>query len=157
WNFGDGTAPVTGATPTHAFADNGTYTVTLRVSDGTGASDVDTLTVQVSNVAPTIESLTAPPRAVRGAPIAFAAAFSDPGTADTHQVSWDFGDGTVIDLHPTTDAGALAPTHTYAANGSYVVTVTVRDDDGGVAAATSTVRVMSVELLPDPHDPTRTD
>jgi PKD repeat protein len=51
WNFGDGTTADVVA-PTHVFADNGVYTVTLTVSDGYGGSAADKLTVTVANVTP---------------------------------------------------------------------------------------------------------
>src|SRR5262249_47969884 len=49
WNFGDG-ATATNATPTHLYADNGTYTATLTVNDGQGGSASASLVVTVLNV-----------------------------------------------------------------------------------------------------------
>jgi PGF-CTERM protein len=46
WEFGDG-ATASGASPSHTFADDGTYTVTLTVTDAAGNEDTDTLTVTV--------------------------------------------------------------------------------------------------------------
>ncbi len=51
WDFGDGNFGM-GITPFHAYADDGTYTVTLTVLDGFGGSNSDMLTVLVTNVAP---------------------------------------------------------------------------------------------------------
>lgn len=39
WNFGDGSAPGTGATPTHVYANPGTYTVVLTETDGSCAAN----------------------------------------------------------------------------------------------------------------------
>ena len=51
---GDGTAPTTGTlTPTHTYADNGAYTVTLTVTDTTNQTATDIAAVTVANVAPT--------------------------------------------------------------------------------------------------------
>ena len=72
---------------------------------------------------------------MRGQTLAFSASFTDPDAGNTHTVSWDFGDGTVIAAHPTTDPGALAPSHTYTAIGNYTVTVTVVDNQGGTGSS----------------------
>jgi PKD repeat protein len=87
---------------------------------------------------------------VRGQTLSFAGQFTDVGTLDTHRVSWDFGDGTVIPLHPSTDAGALAPTHVYAAAGTYTVKLTVRDDDGGETVVQRQITITAFEVQADP-------
>jgi PKD repeat protein len=162
WDFGDGTTAA-GPTPTHTYGDNGTYTVTLTVTDGRGGSATDTLTVTVNNVAPVVNPLVGPnagvPGAhagftgVRGQPLAFAGSFTDAGVLDTHQVRWDFGDGTVLPFRPATDPGALAPAHAYAAAGDHAVTLTVRDDDGGETSRTVPVTVKALEVQADPLAP----
>jgi PKD repeat protein len=90
---------------------------------------------------------------VRGVPLGFTGAFTDVGTLDTHEVMWDFGDGTTIAFHSTTDPGALTPTHVYSTNGTYIVTTTIRDDDTGEDAVTSSVLVSAVGLIADPTNP----
>ena len=47
WDFGDGHTASGTLTPEHAFADAGTYTVTLTVSDNDGGTHSDALTVIV--------------------------------------------------------------------------------------------------------------
>ena len=52
WDFGDGTSPVTGQTPTHTYITSGhdtlTYTATLSVTRGTGTSAQNASTTQSS-------------------------------------------------------------------------------------------------------------
>ncbi len=48
WEFGDGTTPVTAQNPLHVYEAEGTYTVTLTVTDSYGTVDETTTTVTVS-------------------------------------------------------------------------------------------------------------
>lgn len=52
WAFGDGITSTAGAKPVHRYNDDGTYTVTLTVTDVHGVETVATSTVTVTNVAP---------------------------------------------------------------------------------------------------------
>ncbi|HEY6853586.1 MAG TPA: PKD domain-containing protein, partial [Gemmatimonadales bacterium] len=54
WTFGDG-ATGSGVNPVHTYADNGSYAVTLTVTDGSGlTSAASTATATIANVAPTV-------------------------------------------------------------------------------------------------------
>jgi hypothetical protein len=135
-----------------------TYAVKFRVRDNTGEfSPVVSAVVNVQNAAPTVTPIAGDDSRVRGQDFNFSAQASDPGGAkDALEVSWDFGDGTVIGYHPATDSGALSVDHAYAAAGSYTVTLRVRDDDGGVTSVKKVVAVKVTESQPDPCDPTKT-
>ena len=83
--------------PTHAYADNGTYSVTLTVTDARGATARDTASVTIGNVAPAADA-GGPYGGLSGTPVAFAPTVSDPGAADAaagFTYLWDFGDGSV--------------------------------------------------------------
>jgi len=135
WDFGDpfDITPASGTlTPTHTYADDGIYTVTLTVTDDDGGMGTDTCTVTVNNVAPTV--VAGLDRTAECCDdVLFSGSFSDPG-ADTHTIKWDFGD-------ESTAAGTLTPTHKYCDIGVYTVTLTVTDDDAGVGEDTLTVTV----------------
>ena len=132
WDFGDGTSGG-GATPAHAYADDGAYTATVIATDPFGAADTASATVTVANAAPVITSLVTPAAPVAlGNPVTVALTFTDPGSADTHTISVNWGDG-------VTTAGL---SHAYVAAGLYTVTATVRDDDGGEASRVATTFVV---------------
>jgi PKD repeat protein len=136
WSFGDGASTTGTLIPTHNYADNGVYTVTLTVTDDDGGVGVDTLIVTVNNVPPTAEA-GADQTADEGTAIAFSGSFTDPGALDTHTYLWAFGDS-------GTATGTLSPSHVYSDNGVYMVTLTVPDKDGGVGQDTLVVTVLDL-------------
>lgn len=58
WDFGDETAIVEGSTATHAYTQEGTYTVTLTVKDAKENADTATTTVTVEATSRTVEFTT---------------------------------------------------------------------------------------------------
>lgn len=140
WDLdGDGVFDdATSSTPLVAFPDAGTYTVTLRVSDGVVVS-TDTAVITVTNVSPTVAAGSGQ-TVLAGTTVAFAGAFTDPG-ADTHTIRWDFGD-------ETTASATLTPNHVYDAPGVYTVTLLVSDDDNGVGSDTLIVTVEAANRPP---------
>jgi len=139
WDFGDSTTLVsTSGSATHAYADEGTYSVVVTVCDDDGGCDSSTLVVVVGNVAPTIVSSTFPPSADEGESVSFEASASDPGSADTLVYSWDFGDGDVA-------TGASA-SHAWGDDGSFTVLLSV---DDGTATTTATAVVPVANVAPE--------
>jgi len=136
WNWGDGSAPSTGASPSHTYTTAGTYTITLSEVDSYDAKSTSTAKVTLG-VKPTAV-ITAPATITAGK----AAVFSGAKSTDTNtggkiiSYVWKWGDGT------TTTSSTASATHTYATAGSKTVTLTVKDNDGNTsAAATKTVTV----------------
>lgn len=116
--------------------DDGSCQLRVTVSDGS-AEATDTVDVTVANAAPTLGVLTATPVVARlGTPIELTAPVRDPGQADTHDASVDWGAGGSPE--PGSVAGdAFSATHLYPAPGVYTVQVWVTDDDGGTSGARS--------------------
>lgn len=162
--WGDGTTSTAAITPTgsgtydvsttHTYADNGSYSATLTVTDAAGESASSPFTVVVTNVAPTVTAGVSFRQATgSGSPrveLVLAGEFTDPGfdrpsagTRETFTAQVDWGDG-LTGLVPltVTPGGEAQPTrgwfavsHIYAQAGVYTAHVTVRDDDMGVGSA----------------------
>ncbi|MEZ7128878.1 PKD domain-containing protein [Nonomuraea sp. AD125B] len=142
-DYGDGTGPrplpVEGEKLKleHVFTDNGERTVTVRVTDDTGATGTAQLKVNAAGAAPVVKL--AEPAAetvvVVGTPVTLKASFTDLGTADTHTAVWTVDGRKVAGaLAEREGEGGTTRTHTFTKPGRHPVTVTVTDDDG---AATS--------------------
>jgi PKD repeat protein len=115
------------------FADEGLFEVRVQVRDDDGGmSNIASTFVLVNNVAPAV-STTGPYVSQVGQTLSLTGIFTDPGTLDTHTFRWDFGDGITSTLQ--------SPTHTYTANGVFTVTFTVRDSDGAIGSASTTVTI----------------
>lgn len=82
------------------------------------------------------------------------ASFTDPVLLETHTATIDWGDGSVDAgaLLEANGSGTIAGSHTYAAEGSYSVTVTVHDAAGSSDADTFLVTVQSGNLRQPPMD-----
>jgi len=91
WLFHDGST-VTGLTAERDYPEDGDYPVTLTVIDTAGSTASHTITVTVTNVAPTVLTAT-DVTGVEGSAVQFVATFTDPGVLDTHSALIDWGDG----------------------------------------------------------------
>jgi gliding motility-associated-like protein len=115
WNFGDGFSDNTNnPSPTHVYTTAGTYNVTLTAGySATGCTSSITLAV-------TAYPLTVPAFSSTAACLNVATAFTDNTTNSPSQWSWNFGDGTAF-------SALQNPSHTYAAPGTYAVTLVTQN------------------------------
>jgi parallel beta-helix repeat protein len=139
FDFGDGSpavGPQAGATASHTYTSVGTYTVTVTVMDTAGLSSQATSTVTVTDNPPTasLRILSSPKSPTVTAD---ASASTDTDGTPIASYTFDFGDGSPV-VGP--QAGATA-THTFAAAGTYRVTLVVTDTAGLSTSASKSIRI----------------
>lgn len=126
WDFtNDGTYDATGQTATYTYAQPGTYTCRLLVSNGEGGTTATT-TVYVDNPLPQGDFYASP---ISGnAPLDVQFILTAAGSGETYQ--WWFGDGNEVGGTP--DSTAAQPTHRYTTEGVYDVTLIITNSVGSV-------------------------
>ncbi|UCE35890.1 MAG: PKD domain-containing protein [Thermoplasmata archaeon] len=149
-------ASSTGSTPwdtlftaSHTYYENGAYSPQLTVTDSDGATDTLTFTVNVANVAPNVDA--GSNQVVNeGTPVSVSGTFSDPGAYDSHSATWSWGDsntspGSVSEENiPPYSTGTVSGSHIYMDQGTYIVILTVTDDDGDSGKDRLTVTVLDL-------------
>ena len=144
---------VSAFTATHRYLDNGTFTVTARVTDDDGAvGPVQTTTATVSNVAPALSSLKVSPDPVNeGSGATLTGTITDPGTKDTLTLRVEWGDGTTSTQSLAAGTTTFSAAHTYVDDDPtgtpedpYTIRVTVTDKDSGTTTQTVGVTVKNV-------------
>jgi Ca2+-binding RTX toxin-like protein len=162
WDLnGDGNPDAYGMNPAIAWDDlraagidhAGNYTVHVWAADDHGnVSPVVNASLNVLNVAPQDVTITGPSAGVRGQALTFAGSYTDPGTGETHTLTWQVANaaGKVV-ATGTGDSFTYTPKH----SGTYQVSLSVSD---GLATTTATqpLTVSAVLAEPDPADPMKT-
>lgn len=132
WNFGDGSKEeFAGASVSHTFAKEGTYTVTLRAKTTSGKEYSSRSTIVVRE--PLLRACITPSRIKGEAPMGVEFT-SDCSVGAPTSYSWDFGDGSQSDQKNII--------HVFEKPGTYVVKLTVQSAD---ASHTATVSVTATQ------------
>jgi PKD repeat protein len=139
WDFGDGTTS-TEANPTKqygALSPTGGYTVRLTVTDDAGGTASAETKVVVANRLPTATIVASATSGTAPLTVDFSSVVVDETTMSpnpTLTYAWNFGDGGTSTL-------ADPPARTYSTAGTRTVTLTVTDDQGATASASTTITV----------------
>lgn len=118
WNWGDGsTQTLYGPAFQHIYAKQGTYSVSLKVSDNNGCTD----SIAYKNTI----VISKPVASFKGDTLSctsYSISFTNLSTGPGLTYLWDFGDGTT--------SPQLNPVHTYSNEGVYSVSLSIKDKYG---------------------------
>ena len=134
----------------------GEYEITLTATDSGGLTASETVTIDVENLAPEAAATAPSGELLLGETATFGLSFTDIPPSQQHTVTWNFGDGSsaVVDTFTGNQSG-LSKTRTYAAAGTYTVTITI-DDGVNSTVIEKTVIVSRAAVRTDPLDSTKT-
>ncbi|MCP4681711.1 MAG: PKD domain-containing protein [Desulfobacterales bacterium] len=135
WDFGDGTTG-SGQTVSHIFTSPDTFLVTLTVTDNDGDTSSATITISTVNLLPQVSISASPINGGHPLTVSFSGTAVDPdGSIAGYE--WDFGDGS--------SGAGQSLSHTYTSVGTFLVTLTATDDDGGAGVDTMQITVSNTD------------
>jgi PKD repeat protein len=145
WDFGNGSSSDY-ENQAVIYYEPGMYTVTLTVTDDLGATAVKTLRVTVlpigGNTAPVAIASGAPLSGNAPLTVALNGSASSDGDGSIVSYAWNLGDGSTSTV--------ANPTATYTSPGTYLATLTVTDNLGGVSPPSSALTITVAAAPPPP-------
>ncbi|MCU1360286.1 MAG: domain containing protein, partial [Ilumatobacteraceae bacterium] len=139
WDFGDNTSS-TETSPQHTYGGEGPYHVVLTVTD----NDLTTGTIS-HDISVAIAPPAAPVAAFSSVCTGLSCTFTDASTDSDGTItsrSWEFDD--------TTNSTTTSPQHTFPADGTYHVSLTVTDDD---LQTNNVIHDVTVAVVPPSQGP----
>lgn len=147
----------------HTYAQSGSYSVTVSVTDQNGSTGTSNpATVTVANVAPTVGTPdVSPAKTTEGTSTGFSISgtFSDPAGAldQPYTATVDWGDNTSTDkaiVDVNTFTYSFNGSHTYTKSGTYNVTVSITDQDGdtGISKGSSVLVTHAAPIVTNTND-----
>lgn len=138
WDFGDGETSTNTSTTSHIYPTPGTYTATLKTTDGSGATHQKSIDIKVtessgSNTPPSASITTTTSAGNVPLSVSFDGSGSTDSDGSIDSYAWDFGDGST--------AFGLKTSHSYTIAGSYSPTLMVTDNDGATDSISAPVIV----------------
>jgi len=135
WDFGDGSPLSNEFEPQHIYAgSNINYAVTLTTTNAQGCTNTTTIADFIHIVAPPVATFTVTPGNETSIPN-YTFGFKDVST-DAVSWAWTFGDGATSTLQN--------PSHTYANEGAYNVTLKVLNKEGCSSSTFQSIGIIGV-------------
>ncbi|UCD13498.1 MAG: PKD domain-containing protein [Thermoplasmatales archaeon] len=128
WIFGDGSQDH-GEILTHAYANRGTYNVTLTVTDNEDATNKDSFSVfiRIANTPPLNPTIIGQTTGNKNVKYPFTAVTADPDN-DSISYTFDWDDGTTNTTIYVPNKTPVTLNHSWASAGIYTIVVTVSDN-----------------------------
>jgi len=142
WNFGDGTDEY-GEIVTHKYSTNGTYNVTLTVTDNMGATGKETFNViiGIANNPPENLVIDGPLTGKQNIEYNYTASATDLDENDMLRFIFEWGDGTTTTSIVVYSGVPVTVTHNWSNYGIYEVKVTAEDNFSAQTSTTFTALI----------------